>query len=307
MSYAPVHQATDVGANSIVLTFNEQIQTGYGNVTLTPNSGIPVVFDITDETRIVVSQATVTVNISETLLTTGVLYTVTMDAGAVRDYDLNNFAGISGSTYTFNAEDTVGALGYTARQSGYFTYNLNASFPNGHSGGETVLRSGGSTIMLELRADYWLQPLSTRCTTQLLSAPDSQQPYGWSSLGSNISSSASSAVVTSGIEAEASILRIDFSTLPTYNISTTEVIAVTIPAECVASNYNYGIVAELSILPSICEASKCKSGTCQESGGFCKCPYGWGGFDCNTVLNCQVNGQCAHSCPTCTNEYVASS
>ena len=117
----------------------------------------------------------------------------------------------------------------------------------------------------------------------------------------------SAVVIKTGPESEASSLFLQFGALAGYNISATEVITASIPAECVASNYNYGQIAQMFDLPSLCGVTQCKSGTCQEQGGFCKCPYGWGGFDCKTELDCTVNGQCmhVHACSSCQSKYIA--
>ena len=312
-SYSPANQAVDTDTDTIVLVFDENIQAGSGNLTLTPSRGAALTIPITDS-QITISNQTLTATISNGLLATGITYTVTLDAGAVTDFSSdagystgNPFTGITDgaantSSYQFVMVDKVGALAYTNQQYGYITYDLNSSFPHNHPAGELSIREGGSHMALELRADYWLTPLTDSCTSQLLTS-NGQQTHGWSSLvGQTV---ASATVTASGSESEVSRMWFEFGALPGYNISATEVVTVSVPAECVASNYNYGEIAELSVTASVCEVSSCKSGTCQELGGYCKCPHGWGGFDCKKQLDCSVNGQCMQTCPSCKNEYVS--
>jgi hypothetical protein len=102
-TYSPAQGTTGVTVgDNLVLTFNENIQAGTGNIVLTPSSGAVVTIPVGDA-QVSITNAVVTVNPSYDLLSTaaGIQYTVTMGVGVFKDAGNNNFAGISGTAYRF--------------------------------------------------------------------------------------------------------------------------------------------------------------------------------------------------------------
>jgi len=110
-TYLPAQAATGVSrGTNVVLTFDEDVQSGAGNITLTPSAGngidIPVTFAASSG-QVIWAGNTATINPVELLLDRGnKKYTVTMPAGAVQDLTGNPFAGITGTTYEFTMVDT---------------------------------------------------------------------------------------------------------------------------------------------------------------------------------------------------------
>merc|ERR1740115_218339 len=122
-TYLPLHNAVDqLEGVDIVITFNEHVQAGTGNVVPTPvkgshtevSAGSAVLVDVTDASQVTFSNTagvgTMTVNPTSDLVTLGAQYTVTMASAVVDDYatpSLQPHAGLSGSTYVFTVQDTV--------------------------------------------------------------------------------------------------------------------------------------------------------------------------------------------------------
>jgi len=120
-TYLPLHNAVDqLEGVDIVITFNEHVQAGTGNVVLTPvkgshtevSAGSPVLVDVTDTSQVTFSNTagvgTMTVNPTSDLVTLGAQYTVTMASAVVDDLatpSLQPHAGLSGSTYVFTVRD----------------------------------------------------------------------------------------------------------------------------------------------------------------------------------------------------------
>ncbi|MCB8835978.1 Ig-like domain-containing protein [Aurantimonas sp. VKM B-3413] len=98
-SAVPADGAASVAKNAdIVLTFDEDVKAGTGNITLT-NDANPTdqkVISVTDA-QVTISGKTVTIDPSADL-TAGAHYHVTVDAGAIEDLAGNDFAGISTTT-----------------------------------------------------------------------------------------------------------------------------------------------------------------------------------------------------------------
>ena len=305
VSYSPLQGAQQVStSSSVLLEFDEEITKGSGNITLTPSTGAMVTLQVADS-QVRVSNNTLNITMQQGLLGTGVSYMVQLEAGVVRDLLNNDFAGLQ-SGYSFNTVDVAGALGYIHRSMGYSELSFDSTFPNYVLGGEILLRTGGTTIMIDLRADHWLQPVSQACTSQIISEVQSNQvePHGWQQYAS--SAIASVSVGRTGAELETNTLTLTLAPLPQYNISMQQVLVVRVPGLCVASNHDYQ-VATLNVRPSVCETNTCGGhGLCQELG-FCKCDLGWGGAGCDVAVDCTVGGQCAASlanCPTCADEFM---
>ena len=104
-SSTPADDATGIAVNSnIVLTFNETVQAGTGNITLFKSDNTSVeVFDVT--TDVTVSGATVTLNPAADLDSLQGYY-VQVASTAVKDTSNNAYAGISDTTtLSFTAAD----------------------------------------------------------------------------------------------------------------------------------------------------------------------------------------------------------
>lgn len=118
-TYSPADNATGVAISSnLVLTFNENVQKGTGNIYIKKVSDNSIVQTI-DVTNAVVgiSGAVVTINPpSDLVISTD--YYVMIDAGAIKDLANNNFAGISVTT-TWN---------FTTAGLTYCTSNGNTSY-----------------------------------------------------------------------------------------------------------------------------------------------------------------------------------
>ena len=95
----------------MVLTFSENVRAGSGNIVLTPSGGqgtnTAVTIDVTSN-EVVFSSTTVTIDPNNVLVDTGgKTYTVTMGAGTIQDVQGNNYAGLTGTTYTFGVSDST--------------------------------------------------------------------------------------------------------------------------------------------------------------------------------------------------------
>jgi len=120
--YSPAQDATDQASTvNIVLTFDEHVAAGTGNVVLTPTTvthsaqtaPTTVTIDVTDGTQVTFSQSNtngvMTINPTNPLSTIGVQYTVTIANTCVRDTATtpNVYAGLAGTTYQFVIADTT--------------------------------------------------------------------------------------------------------------------------------------------------------------------------------------------------------
>jgi len=155
-TYSPPHNAVQQHrAVPIVLTFNEDILAGAGNIVLSPTGGNgfnnPVSIPITDS-QVSIAGSTLTIQPSPALVDTGgKLFTVTMPEGVVKDLLSNQHAGISGSTYTFTVYDSTaplllsttpvqGSVGHAKSTSITLTFNEHVK---AGSGSISVTSSGG--------------------------------------------------------------------------------------------------------------------------------------------------------------------
>jgi Ca2+-binding RTX toxin-like protein/methionine-rich copper-binding protein CopC len=137
---SPADDAIDIAVGSnLVLTFNEAVQAGTGNIEIRKVSDgtIAKTIAITDATQITFSGSQLTIN-PTTDLAAGTGYYVTFASGVVRDLANNNFAGISSSTAfnftTASAGDTIApslvsttpldnATGVSPQSNFVFTFN----------------------------------------------------------------------------------------------------------------------------------------------------------------------------------------
>lgn len=108
VSTVPAHGAVDVALTStLVLTFNEPVQMGAGNVVLTASAGSPAVTIAAGAAT--ASGSTVTLTLAPHLASAlnGQSYSVAMPSGFVKDLNNVAFAGISAGALVFAVVDTV--------------------------------------------------------------------------------------------------------------------------------------------------------------------------------------------------------
>ncbi len=97
VSATPSDNATAVALDSnIVLTFNENVQAGTGNIVISNGTDIRAI-DVTDSGQVSFSGHTVTINPTEELYASST-YSVQMASGVIKDLAGNAFAGISNVT-----------------------------------------------------------------------------------------------------------------------------------------------------------------------------------------------------------------
>jgi len=112
-TYSPAHEATgEAKTVNIVLTFNENVQAGTGNVVITPSGGngadTPVTISVADNSQITFATNVMTINPTADLVDMGAKrHTVTFVSGVVKDTENVAYGGISGSTYHFNVADST--------------------------------------------------------------------------------------------------------------------------------------------------------------------------------------------------------
>ena len=108
ISKSPSHNST-ISSNSdnIILTFDEIIIAGSGNIVLTPSSGSAITIDVTNTSLVSFSSNICTINPGNDLDSSGLRYTVTMNQGVIKNSIGNLFEGFSGSEYYFNSKDTT--------------------------------------------------------------------------------------------------------------------------------------------------------------------------------------------------------
>ena len=83
-SSVPAADATDINASlNIILTYNEPVQAGTGNITITPSGGAAITIDVTD-VQVSFSGVVVTINPTNSLAVS-TTYTLTVPAGAIVD------------------------------------------------------------------------------------------------------------------------------------------------------------------------------------------------------------------------------
>ena len=97
VSAAPAAGTTGVTSSRIVLTFNEPVTAGTGNLTLSNGAGDTRTIPIGDATQVTVSGNTANINPSADLLR-GFTYNLQFPAGVIKDTSGNPFAGITNAT-----------------------------------------------------------------------------------------------------------------------------------------------------------------------------------------------------------------
>ena len=100
VSSSPVDNASDIAAGTdIVLTFDEAVQAGTGNITITDGAGDVRVIAVTDP-QVTISGNTVTINPTADLAV-ATSYDVIIPAGVIEDTSGNDFAGIAANALDF--------------------------------------------------------------------------------------------------------------------------------------------------------------------------------------------------------------
>lgn len=102
VTLTPADDATNVNATSnLVMVFNEAVVAGSGNVVIRSGNTVVATIAANDTSRITFNGSSVTINPSADL-PASTNFSVTVDAGAIRDSAGNGFAGITSSTaWTF--------------------------------------------------------------------------------------------------------------------------------------------------------------------------------------------------------------
>ena len=106
VSYSPLDNATNVTVNSnLVITFNENVQKGSGNVIIKEGGIIKQTIPVSDAS-VTIAGAVVTINPAD--FTSSALVNVEMASGVLKDLSNNNFAGITNSsTWDFTVADVL--------------------------------------------------------------------------------------------------------------------------------------------------------------------------------------------------------
>ena len=156
-SSLPAADATDFPANSnIILTYNEPVQAGTGDITLTPSGGAAITIAVSD-TQVSISGAVVTINPTENLgLNTQ--YTLTVPAGAFMDaagnktaeetLSFRTAADLDETAPSFDSSSSVPAADATdinASLNIILTYNEPVQAGTGNI---TITPSGGAAITI---------------------------------------------------------------------------------------------------------------------------------------------------------------
>lgn len=110
VSYNPAQNAAGIPPSSnVILTFNEAVTKGSGNILLIPSSGSPVTISVSSNRVNIFASTLVAIDPPSNLMES-TQYTVTVAAGAFKDSSDNDFAGISGTTYQFTTVDQTPPL-----------------------------------------------------------------------------------------------------------------------------------------------------------------------------------------------------
>jgi len=196
-----------------------------------------------------------------------------------------------------------------------------STFPNSGAGGADRLQVGGTTVVLLLVDDYFVQPVSTGCLAGLLArmVGSSAQSSAWNSQKSaislaNLTVSGSAAAMSACNPPNCPALHITMPAMPGYSVLVSETVTVGIASACVASGQHYDGVATRVIMPrnscptgsGLFQGVECSShGSCQQDGAFCKCTDGWRGLACETSCGkakCTSSTSCPSSA-TCADTY----
>ena len=97
LSSSPADDSSGITGNHIVLTFNEAVKAGTGNIIISNGLGDTRTISVSDITQVTISERTVDINPSVDLIK-GVAYNVQFASGVIKDLAGNNFAGLTTPT-----------------------------------------------------------------------------------------------------------------------------------------------------------------------------------------------------------------
>ena len=150
LSTSPLHTGTlSSNSDNIIITFDDIVVAGTGNIVLTPSSGPVITIDVTNTSLVSFSSNICTINPNSNLDSSGLTYTLTMNSGVIKNSNGVLFSGILSPTYQFNSKDTTTPI-FTNLSPGTNTYinNTNIGYTLSESfasGTVTFTSTGGTT------------------------------------------------------------------------------------------------------------------------------------------------------------------
>ena len=150
LSTSPLHIGTlSSNSDNIIITFDDIVVAGTGNIVLTPSSGPVITIDVTNTSLVSFSSNICTINPNSNLDSGGLTYTLTMNSGVIKNSNGVLFSGILSPTYQFNSKDTTTPI-FTNLSPGTNTYinNTNIGYTLSESfasGTVTFTSTGGTT------------------------------------------------------------------------------------------------------------------------------------------------------------------
>lgn len=152
-SSSPADNATAIAANAdIVLTFNESVVKGTGNIVIkkTPDDSVIATIDVTSG-QVTISGSVVTINPTSDLAF-GTEYYVQIDAGAIKDLSNNNYAGIGDTTslsFTTGGPSVTGVTGVDGSYKAGDTVDITVTFDGAVdvTGSPTLTLANGATAL----------------------------------------------------------------------------------------------------------------------------------------------------------------
>ena len=154
-SSVPAADATDFPINSaIVLTYNEAVKVGTGNITLTPMGGGTALTIAVTDAQVSISGAVVIINPSADLMPS-TEYTLSIPAAAIQDL-ANNPAAILDLTFTTaaTADSTAPTLSFSVPAAGSTNFPINSAILLTYNeavkvgtGNITLTPMGGGTVL----------------------------------------------------------------------------------------------------------------------------------------------------------------
>ena len=169
----PVDNAVDVaiGAN-LVLTFNEAVKAGTGNIILRPATGADVTIAVTDTAQVSFTGTTATINPTADLRP-GVAYDVILASGVITDTAGNAFAGIVLDALDFTTSFAIPggaqATSFTVADPGTFTLAAGVTRQQTAAVGVNIA-AAGVTVDIEGRLNGPLSPITSGQTARAIDA-----------------------------------------------------------------------------------------------------------------------------------------
>ena len=167
-AYNPLDDATEIAVNSdLVLTFNENIQKGTGNITIkkiSDNSIVQTIAVTSDDVSI--TDATLTINPNDLVI--GTKYYIEIAATVIEDMQGNAYAGISG-TETWNFTTVEPSVTNVTSTNANDTYKIGDEITVTVSFNDNVTVDGSPYILLEMVGSNRQASYSTGSGTSTLS------------------------------------------------------------------------------------------------------------------------------------------